>query len=419
MGTFPFALGRAAVFQPGTGHGLEHLTCQPIVMQRAFSYGGPRVDGVEPAQLPTCGGTLRISGSNLQRATVRRGGRQRGAGFSDVECSVLESTRTHVTLRVEAGLGKAHRVLLGNASGTTSVSSGYEEPSITEVRVGDKPLETAGGQTVEVVGQNLGIGLPDELTVQVGGQTAKWRMVEEHIRLIVTLPPSNGGHQNLQVWVGQTLQQRPSSITPACHLRYDLPKVLSCTEIGRVGQIVTVGGSNFGSAGEIAVRIGGISCEKAQVSVRHTQISCQVPEGKGHNLPVEVCVNGQWSDPDNRVACFSYKVEGAPKRPQRIGPYVTPPSISEAEPIFKQWRLSTYYERKDPMARKDVHGNDFTKESVRAAQEAYKKLTLGLAELSEKKKNEILNRCIFGWQKLKAERGLTEAPAQKRARTTA
>jgi hypothetical protein len=137
-----------------------------------------------------------------------------------------------------------------------------------------------------------------------------WSMVVPHSEVLVTLPPSNGGRQPIQAWVGPTFQQRASILTESCMVRFDIPRLFSCTNIGKPGQIMTIGGSNFGNGGEVAVRVGGSLCARAQVAVRHNQITCQIPEipeGTGKNLLVTVCEGGQWSDSEDRTAFFSYK----------------------------------------------------------------------------------------------------------------
>jgi hypothetical protein len=72
---------------------------------------------------------------------------------------------------------------------------------------------------------------------------------------------------------------------------------------------MTITGCNFGSADACEVRVGRVSCLQARVSIWHTQIKCQVPEGSGSHQKVEVCINRVWSNTSGQTANFSYRGE--------------------------------------------------------------------------------------------------------------
>jgi hypothetical protein len=144
-----------------------------------------------------------------------------------------------------------------------------------------------------------------------GGRVAKWEMLEEHKRLEVTLPPSAGGRQLIQVWAGpQVYQMRCSPRHVANFVEYTAPSIIFCTSVGLLGDIMSITGRNFGNAGDIAVRIAGTLCRQPVLKELHNRISCQVPEALGNKvarLSVKVCVGGRWSDPGNPAAVFSYR----------------------------------------------------------------------------------------------------------------
>ncbi len=136
-------------------------------------------------------------------------------------------------------------------------------------------------------------------------------MLAEHTRLEVTLPPSAGGQQLMQIWVGpQEFEMQSSSEHPAAYVKYAPPHISSCTDLGSPGDIMSITGQNFGNSSEVVVRIAGNLCRQSKLRELHHRISCQVPEppkGNQSKLSVEVCIAGQWSAPYNHEATFSYK----------------------------------------------------------------------------------------------------------------
>jgi hypothetical protein len=94
-------------------------------------------------------------------------------------------------------------------------------------------------------------------------------------------------------------------------IEYALPTIISCTNLGRAGDIMSITGRNFGNGEKVMVSIGASQCLRPVLKEFHTRISCQIPEktGKsGTNLPVRVCIAGQWSaEVGNLAAFFSYK----------------------------------------------------------------------------------------------------------------
>lgn len=141
-----------------------------------------------------------------------------------------------------------------------------------------------------------------------GGRAAKWEMLEAHRRLEVILPASAGGRQPMQIWVGRQYQQRCSSIHDGSFVQFAPPSIISCTDHGSVGQILSITGPNFGNGDNCGVKIAGFVCPRPSLKELHSRITCQIPEGHGTNLPVQICVGGQWSstDSDSSTAVFSY-----------------------------------------------------------------------------------------------------------------
>jgi hypothetical protein len=96
-------------------------------------------------------------------------------------------------------------------------------------------------------------------------------------------------------------------------VEYAPPSVISSTQVGTSGDIMSIIGRNFGNSAEIAVKVGGSSCLQPKRLDFHSRITCQIPEQKGgkatNKLPVQVCVAGRWSDASNPAAMFSYRGE--------------------------------------------------------------------------------------------------------------
>lgn len=152
-----------------------------------------------------------------------------------------------------------------------------------------------------------------QMWTSAGGRTAQWEVVEPHSQLEVTVPPGAGGQEPIQVWVGQQAYQMRCSLKhKGSVVEYAPASVISCTQVGTSGDIMSIIGRNFGNLAEIAVKIGGSSCLQPKLLDFHSRITCQIPErkgGKATNLPVQVCVAGRWSDASNPTAMFSYRGE--------------------------------------------------------------------------------------------------------------
>lgn len=144
-----------------------------------------------------------------------------------------------------------------------------------------------------------------------GGRAAAWSMLDEHTRLEVTLPPSAGGKQLMQIWVGPNpYQMQLSSEADNCFVKYAPPKIISCTELSSPGNIMSITGQHFGNSATVAVKIGGTHFLQPLLRELHNRITCQIPETperKRSVLSVQLCVGGQWSDSSNPDATFSYK----------------------------------------------------------------------------------------------------------------
>jgi hypothetical protein len=142
-----------------------------------------------------------------------------------------------------------------------------------------------------------------------GGRLAAWEVQKLHTVLKVKLPPSAGGRLPVQVWVDPQYWQQTTSLHQGCYVQMAPPTILSCTDLGSVGQIMSITRRNFGNADDCGVKIAGFVCPHPSLREMHSRISCAIPEGKGSKLSVQVCVGGQWSKVGGEAATFSYKGE--------------------------------------------------------------------------------------------------------------
>jgi hypothetical protein len=83
--------------------------------------------------------------------------------------------------------------------------------------------------------------------------------------------------------------------------------IISCTDLGSVGQVMSITKQNFENVDECTVKIAGYICPRPSLREMHSRIACQILEGKESKLAVQVCVAGQWSKVGGPATMFSYK----------------------------------------------------------------------------------------------------------------
>lgn len=121
------------------------------------------------------------------------------------------------------------------------------------------------------------------------------------------LPPSAGGRLLVQVWVGPPYLQQASLVNDDSYVQMAPPSIISCTNLGSVGQVMSITGRNFGNVDDCTMKIAGYICPRPSLCEMHGRIACQILKGKGSKLAVQVCVAGQWSKVGGPATMFSYK----------------------------------------------------------------------------------------------------------------
>lgn len=282
----------------GAGAGLEvQLTVSEQASNAAdFSYIAPAVDSATPAGLGTEGGaTLTLVGSNFgESGTVLVGGKA---------CSVSSAANyKHGSVRCALPEGKGTVNVTVTTGGQTSpaVSYTYGAPSISSASPLSGP--TAGGGTLTVQGSNFG----DAGILTVGGSVCNASLladgVYDHERIECPVPHGSGASNLLYLVVGG--QDTTYGLGAYA---YDPPSVTGVTPALAPtdgGSTVTVEGSDFGVVGTMRVTFGGNNC--TSVAARgHSSFECQLPEGVGAPVAVQVTVDGQTSAPAASV--FGYE----------------------------------------------------------------------------------------------------------------
>lgn len=157
---------------------------------------------------------------------------------------------------------------------------------------------TAGGDDLTITGSNFGTSGADT-GVRVGQLNCSVLAVIQG-RIICDLPASYGEQDVVVTVSGQ------KSVSPA-FFAYGAPTITSvsgCTNVGSTTvncsqtatTVVTVSGSNFGSAaaalgrsGPLTVTVDGVICSGVNVIIAHTRLSCSLPAGGfGRNVSVTV-----------------------------------------------------------------------------------------------------------------------------------
>ena len=253
------------------------------VANTLFSYDPPTVATVKPSSGPALGGTeLLIHGSNF--------GPNPAVLIGDNECELIQIDGDDLVCTAPAGDGAklTITVIAGNQQATLDDAFSYDVPSISSIAPNHGPTE--GGLKLVIKGASFS----HEASVTVGGHDcAILTTVDDQIEC--TLPAGAGNNLDVVVTInGQTAEGK---------FNYDPPSI---SEIGPTtapaagGALINISGEDFGDAP--TVKIGNNECP-VLVSTQ-TLIICQVAEGLGTALNVEVTLAGQKSTANT---LFSYE----------------------------------------------------------------------------------------------------------------
>jgi hypothetical protein len=259
--------------------------CCDDVVDTCFS---PTVIAIEPASLPTTGGTLVITGNNF------------GAlGPASTIVLVIEPpqplavtswTAAQITATVPPGVGADQTLhITSDRGGSTVVPAAfdYDPPRIE----GASPASgsTAGGYAITLTGRNFGTSALDPATVTLGGQVAPVTS-QDHTQIICQAPAGAGKSLPLNVIVtGQAANPWTFTYEPPTITDIDPPNGPTAG-----GVPLTIHGSNFGTGAQVTVTFD--DQPLSPTSVDHDRIEAVLPPGEGADNPIKVTVAGQTSN---------------------------------------------------------------------------------------------------------------------------
>ena len=257
-----------------------------------FSYAGPVITGLSPSGgIARGGNTLIISGTSL-------GALNGSVTVAGAACNMTFQNHSRIDCVVPAGTGVRVSVLVTVAAQTSSTAYyDYDAPRVDSVL----PLNggTQGGTELTIFGESFSVTATPSVTI--GGRPCPLLSgaPNNDTHLYCTLPSGSGAARPIIATVAST----PSN----ANITFDYqPPVISTVEpssgptSGALdGFVLTLAGSNFGTAGTATV--GGSPCVSVGAA-NHTHLQCILPTGQGINLPVQVSLAGQSSN----VMNFSY-----------------------------------------------------------------------------------------------------------------
>lgn len=280
---------------------------QTRVYADRFSYLPPEISSIPVQRGSTRGGaTVTIRGKNFGTSgTVTIGGKP---------CAVTDLSKynhTSIQCRLPDGQGsQSPTVVVVQLQVSEPKPYAYGLPAIS--RVQPSKGGTLGGNTIVVTGSNFGTfgnitlgGRPCDVVEDEGDA------LFDHGRIECIVPEGEGDDQWVVVTAGGDLPQNSSSLSPETQTTalysYNKPVVSSYSSDSAPtngGVLVTIAGSNFGSAqANVSVSIDERECATDDLPRNHTSIVCLSPEGVGEDLPIVVTVEGQESAAAN---IFSY-----------------------------------------------------------------------------------------------------------------
>ena len=289
-----------------------------------FSYDGPRVSALSPANGPTMGGSeMTVFGANFGS---RKEGKEVAVHVGEVPCSMQRwVSQSAVICVTPAGTGNDKEVQV-QVTGLTSAKCSekqvrhnlcpamyqYDVPVIQGVTPAHGP--TTGGYFINIPGDNYGTA-PSALKILLGtgasgdhSGAGRAPAVEcERTNWVSNtmaqcLVPAGVGMTKVVVQVdGQRSSDQDEKSPSAADFTYDSPiiaRVLPSTGSPAGGQLVTIEGRNFGTdKSEVQVLVGDLPGKV--VSTNEDRVVMVMPQGEGLNA-IKV-----------RVANLESRIEGA------------------------------------------------------------------------------------------------------------
>uniref|UniRef100_A0A7S0R613 IPT/TIG domain-containing protein n=1 Tax=Pyramimonas obovata TaxID=1411642 RepID=A0A7S0R613_9CHLO len=308
--------------KPPFGAGLE-LPVLVIVNGQAsealpfatFSYSAPVVTG--STLVPTQGGETTITGVNFGPVGPLFAVEVAGEPCQNPQVIVED---TQLACQVAPGTGKDKDIFvkITNSSSSNSADTGvakfaYMVPTIVDVQ----PLLAKTGETITVRGENFGAEV-SKLGLQIGypaglAQTGFWtaveyRMLTNHRRFVATIPAGFGTNLEIVVNIDGQVNNRTALTTPY-QFSYSAPLVTSANQVPTSGGRLIVTGKDLGpidvpgAVTSVQVRLWTSSslpgrildCVNPVVTVANSEVQCDLPEGTGAGLDVQVVTGGQES----------------------------------------------------------------------------------------------------------------------------
>jgi hypothetical protein len=284
------------------GHGTNQAVLVDILGQPSksgdghsrFSYDGPEVTALDPANGPTEGSAeLTVYGSNFG---TKKEGKKVEVRVGEVPCATQTwISQTAITCVTPAGTGTERQVdvqVIGERSAPCSAKQkrhhlcpsvyNYDAPTIQGVEPAHGP--TTGGFYVNVNGDNYGIA-PSAIKIMVGKvECEKTNWVSN--TMAQCLMPAGVGFDKIRVQVdGQESHESALVSDKADTFTYDAPvidRVLPSAGNPSGGQLVTVEGRNFGTVKDkVEALVGDVPGRV--VSVNEDRVLLVMPEGEGRH----------------------------------------------------------------------------------------------------------------------------------------
>jgi len=259
-----------------------------------FSYDGPQVTALEPANGPTMGGSeMTVLGANFGS---RQQGKEVAVRVGELPCSTQRwVSQSAVICVTPAGTGNDKEVQV-QVTGLKSAKCDekqvrhhlcpamfrYDVPVIQGVTPAHGP--TTGGYFINIPGDNYGTS-PSALKILLGkGECERTNWVSN--TMAQCLVPAGVGMSKVVVQVdGQQSSEKDEKSPSADDFTYDSPvitRVLPSTGSPAGGQLVTIEGRNFGTdKTEVEVLVGDLPGKV--VSTNEDRVVLVMPQGEGQN----------------------------------------------------------------------------------------------------------------------------------------
>eukprot|EP01117_Protostelium_nocturnum_P011184 TRINITY_DN405_c0_g1_i6.p1 TRINITY_DN405_c0_g1~~TRINITY_DN405_c0_g1_i6.p1 ORF type:complete len:5778 (+),score=1958.70 TRINITY_DN405_c0_g1_i6:207-17540(+) len=243
----------------------------------SFAYAAPSIASVTP--IPTLGGRVSLSGSNLGRVSNLV---KVTVGDKEASQVTVDTNDSEISFYIDPqGAASPFQVVVsvaGQPSAAFSVN--YAAPVVTSV----SEVPTQGGWAV-IAGSNFGVN-SNLVEVLLDGFAVETQLKSDgEIRFKV--PSGSGSTHSLTVLV--------SGSRVDSNLAYSSPVISSVSSLPTAGGSVDISGSNFGSdASLISVKFDGNQVPFV-LKTAHSVIEFQLPEGSGTSKALEVTVDEQTS----------------------------------------------------------------------------------------------------------------------------